>query len=72
MESHHPARIGGNGVSIGCSVVDLSADGASIDVPDAHHVPDRFRLVAEHGRVVLNCRILWINQSRIGVAFESV
>lgn len=55
-EGNHPARIGSNGMSIGCSVVDISADGASIKVPDAHHVPDRFRLVTEHGRVVLNCR----------------
>ncbi len=66
----HPAQIYSNGMSIGCSVANISADGAAIDVPDACHVPDRFRLVTEHGRVVLNCRILWIKQNRIGVAFE--
>ena len=66
----HPAQIHSDGMSIGCSVANISADGAAIDVPDPCHVPDRFQLVTEHGRVVLNCRILWIKQNRIGVAFE--
>lgn len=66
----HPAQIYGDGTSIGCSVVNISADGAAIDVPNPRQVPDRFHLVTEHGRVVLNCRIVWIKQNRIGVAFE--
>lgn len=66
----HPAQIYSHGTSIGCSVVNISAEGAAIDVPNARHVPDRFQLVTEHGRVVLNCRIVWIKQNRIGVAFE--
>ena len=66
----HPAHIHSDGRSIGCSVANISADGAAIELENPHHVPDRFQLVTEHGRVVLNCRIVWIKQNRIGVAFE--
>jgi hypothetical protein len=66
----HPARICSDGISIDCNVVNISANGAAIDVSNVRHVPDRFQLVTEHGRVVLNCRIVWIKQNRIGVAFE--
>jgi hypothetical protein len=57
-------------MSIGCSIINISAHGAAIDVQNTGGVPERFQLVTEHGRVVLNCRILWIKQNRIGVAFE--
>ncbi len=40
----HPAQIYNNGMSIGCSVANISADGAAIDVPDACHVPIGFDL----------------------------
>ncbi|MCB1393342.1 MULTISPECIES: PilZ domain-containing protein [unclassified Nitrobacter] len=66
----HPAQICSDGASIGCSVVNISADGGAIDVPNPRDVPDRFQLVTEHGRVVINCRIVWIKRNRIGVAFE--
>lgn len=69
-EVDHPAQICSDGMYIGCSIANISANGAAIDVPNPRHVPDRFQLVTEHGRVVLNCRIVWINQNRIGVAFE--
>jgi hypothetical protein len=66
----HSAQIYSDGRSIGCSVANISAAGIAIDLPNPHYVPDRFQLVTEHGRVVLNCRVLWIKQNRIGVAFE--
>ena len=50
----HPAHIHSDGRSIGCSVANISADGAAIELENPHHVPDRFQLVTEHGRVVLN------------------
>jgi hypothetical protein len=57
-------------MSIGCSVVDISDDGAAIEVQNPRHVPDRFQLMTEHDRVMFNSRIVWIKQNRIGVAFE--
>ncbi len=67
-----PAQIVSNGMNIDCSVVNISANGAAIDVSDVSNVrdvPDRFQLMTED-RVMLNCRVVWIKQSRIGVAFE--
>lgn len=67
-----PAQIVSNGMNIDCSVVNISANGAAIDVSDVSNVrdvPDRFQLMTDD-RVTLNCRVVWIKQSRIGVAFE--
>lgn len=66
----HPAQIHSDGMSIGCSIINISAHGAAIDVANPCGLPERFQLVTEHGRVVLNCRVVWIKQKRIGVAFE--
>jgi hypothetical protein len=49
----------------------LTADGLDIDVPNAAFVPDRFQLMTEKDRLVRKCRVVWIQQYRIGVAFES-
>jgi PilZ domain len=51
-------------------VVNLSAEGAAIDVPNAVYIPDRFRLMTENDRVVRDCRVVWIQRNRIGVVFE--
>jgi len=59
-------------MNIDCSVVNISANGAAIDVLDVSNVrdlSDRFQLMTED-RVTLNCRVVWIKQNRIGVAFE--
>jgi hypothetical protein len=58
------------GTSTRCRVVNISADGAAIDVPNAAFVPDRFELMTEADRVVRKCQVVWIRQNRIGVAFE--
>lgn len=66
----HPAQVRSGRTSIGCSIINISPHGAAIDVQNPFDVPERFQLVTEHGRVVLNCRIVWIKQNQIGVAFE--
>jgi hypothetical protein len=53
-----------------CLVLNISAEGAAIDVPNAAYIPDRFQLMTENDRVVRNCRVIWIQRHRIGVAFE--
>ena len=65
-----PGSISAGGTSTKCRVINLSAEGAAIEVANASHVPRRFRLTTEKDRVVWNCRIVWINQNRIGVLFE--
>jgi hypothetical protein len=58
------------GSSTRCRVVNLSGEGAAINVPDAVHIPSRFQLMMESDRSVRNCRIAWIKQNEIGVEFE--
>ena len=65
-----PAYVSSHGSSTRCRVVNISAEGAAIEVPDAAFVPARFQLMTENDRQVRNCRIVWIKQNRIGVIFE--
>ena len=65
-----PAYISSHGSSTRCRVVNISAEGAAIDVPDPVFVPTRFQLMTESDRVVRDCRIVWTKQNRIGVIFE--
>jgi Ca2+-binding RTX toxin-like protein len=58
------------GSSTRCRIVNVSGDGAAVDVPDAAYIPNRFRLMTERDRLVRNCRIAWIKENRIGVEFE--
>ena len=65
-----PAYISSHGSSTRCRVVNISAEGAAIDVPDPVFVPARFQLMTEKDRVIRNCRMVWTKQNRIGVIFE--
>jgi hypothetical protein len=65
-----PAYIASRGASTRCRVVNISADGAAIEVPEAAFIVDRFQLMTERDRVVRNCRVVWTRQNRIGVIFE--
>lgn len=65
-----PAYISSGGSSTRCRVVNISAEGAAIEVPDPVFVPARFQLMTEKDRVVRDCRIVWTKQNRIGVIFE--
>jgi hypothetical protein len=51
-------------------VLNISAEGAAIDVANAAYIPDRFRLMTVNDRVVRNCRVVWIQRNRIGIVFE--
>jgi hypothetical protein len=59
------------GSSTRCTVTNISADGAAIEVPDASYVPIRFQLMTEMDRVVRNCVVVWIKQNMVGIQFES-
>jgi hypothetical protein len=68
-EVEEPAHVSFGGTSLGCVVRNISADGAAIEVANAAYIPERFRLVRTAGDV-RQCRLVWIKQNRIGVAFE--
>jgi hypothetical protein len=65
-----PAYISSHGSSTRCQVVNISADGAAIEVPDPVFIPNRFQLMTEKDRVVRDCRVVWTKQNRVGVIFE--
>jgi hypothetical protein len=69
-EVDEPAYISGDGSSLSCRVLNVSDEGAAIDVPNAAYVPQRFQLMIEKDRLIRKCRVVWIQQNRIGVAFE--
>ena len=52
---------------IDCTVVDLSAGGACLDLPDPDRLPSRFVLL--HAGTRKNCLIKWKKFRRIGVQF---
>jgi hypothetical protein len=53
-----------------CSITNISAEGAAIEVPDASHIPIRFQLMTETDRIVRNCCVVWIKRNKLGVQFE--
>lgn len=59
--------LGPKTLPIECYVVDLSAGGACLDLPDPDRVPSRFVLL--HGATRKNCLIKWKKFRRIGVQF---
>ena len=59
--------VGPKGQTIGCTVIDLSAGGACLDLSDPDRLPRRFVLV--HGATRKNCLIMWKKFRRIGVQF---
>jgi len=60
-------EFGGGGID--CTVRNLSASGAALDVVSPVGIPDSFDLVivAEHLR--RHCRVVWRKGKRIGVTF---
>jgi hypothetical protein len=64
------AYISSGGASWSCTVVNVSAEGAAIELPDPTVVPDRFLLMIAKDRRLFKCRFAWAQQNRIGVSFE--
>src|SRR4051812_12469612 len=64
------AYVASHGASTRCRVVNISADGAAIEVPDPAFIPNQFQLMTEADRVLRSCRVVWTRQNRIGVVFE--
>lgn len=78
--NRRPMKVGGNiGLDeshwLGCTVLDMSASGAMLQVPEPSHprdaVPDHFYLVIDNllERCVVSCRVCWRHGDRLGVQF---
>lgn len=71
-EIDEPAYVSAGGSVMSCTVRNISAEGAAIDVDNPAFVPPHFRLVMANGAPVRECRIAWIQQKRIGVTFAEM
>ena len=58
----------GNGVA--CTVRNLSSNGAALDIPSDVNLPPSFMLLIEADQFIRRCHPVWINDRRIGVAFD--
>ena len=61
-------EFGGGGIS--CTVRNLSASGAALDVESPLGIPHEFRLVIEADQLSRPCHVKWRKEKRIGVAFD--
>ncbi|MFL6824901.1 MAG: PilZ domain-containing protein [Bradyrhizobium sp.] len=69
-EINEPAYVSSGGSVMSCTVRNMSAEGAAIDVENPAFVPPRFRLVMANDSSVHECTVVWIQQKRIGVSFS--
>ena len=69
VEIEELAYVSSGGSVMSCVVRNISAAGAAIDVDNPAFVPQRFRLVLAKDSSVHECRVIWIQKNRIGLAF---
>jgi hypothetical protein len=58
------------GGAIDCTVRNISATGAALEVVSPLYIPDRFNLIVQSDNLNRPCRIVWRQHRRIGVAFD--
>jgi hypothetical protein len=68
-EVNEAAYVSSGGSVMSCTVRNISAEGAAIDVENPAFVPPRFRLVMASDSSVHECRVAWIQRNRVGLTF---
>ncbi len=68
-EVNEPAYVSSGGSVMSCVVRNISVAGAAIDIDNPAFVPPRFRLVMAKDSSVRDCKVIWIQKNRIGLAF---
>jgi hypothetical protein len=68
-EINEPAYVSAGGSVMRCLVRNISPVGAAIDVENPSFVPGQFRLVMAKDSSTRDCRVIWIREKRIGLAF---
>lgn len=66
------AYVFGDGASLRCRVVNMSDQGAAIELPSKRYVNSTFKLMLEKDRIIRSCRLIWSSGNLIGVAFEEL
>ena len=64
-----PAYVSSGGAVMSCIVRNISVAGAAIDIENPAFVPPHFRLIMAKDSSVRECRVVWIQKNRIGLAF---
>jgi hypothetical protein len=59
----------GIAVAIDCTIKNMSAAGAALEVESQVGIPSEFVLLVKPERVKRNCRAIWRSAQRIGVQF---
>jgi PilZ domain-containing protein len=68
-EINEPGYVSAGGSVMRCTVRNISPEGAAIDVENPAFVPAQFRLVIASDSSTHECRVIWIREKRIGLAF---
>lgn len=63
------ATITFEGFGVACTLRNVSAGGAAVDLDDAVTVPQCFTLSIPRDNVTRHCRAVWRSERRIGLAF---
>lgn len=58
------------GAAISCTVRNVTASGALLEVESPLGIPQRFVLVIPADRVSRSCRLIWASDHRVGVRFD--
>ena len=59
-----------NGDGISCEILNMSPFGACLELGTSTEVPETFVLVVEADHIRWPCRIIWRDQTQVGVAFK--
>jgi PilZ domain len=70
-EINEPAYVTSAGSVMSCMVRNISPEGAAIDVENPAFVPEQFRLVMANDSSIRECKVIWIQQKRVGIAFTA-
>ena len=62
----------GTGERMECKVVDITNAGAQLSVPDTGQVPEQFKLYVLPLNTILDCRVKWRQETRLGVSFSTL
>ena len=58
------------GVTIDCTVRNVSETGAALEVVSPFYIPDRFTLIVRSDQLKRACHIVWRKEKRMGVTFD--
>ncbi|MDF0493118.1 PilZ domain-containing protein [Bradyrhizobium yuanmingense] len=72
IEVDEVAYVFGDGASLRCRVVNMSDQGAAIELPSKQYMNSTFKLMLERDRSIRSCRLIWSSGNLIGVAFEEL